>query len=168
MTPASRPSPAPLQSNPFFGSQIMLPPIRRSPSPSTSHHTSPSGSARSSNISTDSEMANYPWFFNVDRKKAESILAPLGNGTFLIRPSKHGGANASFTLSLQFNNRVFHVLIRSRADGKMALGTEKKEENCFYTLYELVDFHYNEAMQLHSGSKVTGTTRLTGWPPTFT
>lgn len=168
MTPASRPSPAPLQSNPFFGSQIMLPPIRRSPSPSTSQHTSPSGSARSSNISTDSEMANYPWFFNVDRKKAESILAPLGNGTFLIRPSKHGGANASFTLSLQFNNRVFHVLIRSRADGKIALGTEKKEENCFYTLYELVDFHYNEAMQLHSGSKVTGTTRLTGWPSTFT
>ncbi|KAI9564638.1 hypothetical protein GHT06_008379 [Daphnia sinensis] len=168
MTPTSRPSPAPLPSNSFLGSQIMLPPIRRSPSPATSQRNSSSGSARSSNISTDSETANYPWFFNVDRKKAESILAPLGNGTFLIRPSKHGGANASFTLSLQFNNHVFHVLIRSRPDGKLALGTEKKEENCFHTLYELVEFHYNEAMQLHSGAKVTGTTRLTGWPTNFT
>ncbi|XP_059351505.1 uncharacterized protein LOC130692342 isoform X2 [Daphnia carinata] len=172
LTPASRPSPTPLQPNALFGSQIMLHPMRRSPSPSISQHNSynnsPAGSTRSSNVSTDSEMASYPWFFNIDRKKAESILAPLGNGTFLIRPSKHGGTNASFTLSLQFNNHVFHVLIRTRPDGKMALGTEKKEENCFYTLHELVDFHYNEVMQLHSGNKVSGTTRLTSWPTNFT
>lgn len=53
----------------------------------------------------------------------------MANGTFLIRPSKHGGANVSFTLSVQYNNRVFHVPIRSRTDGKMALGSEKIEEN---------------------------------------
>jgi len=53
----------------------------------------------------------------------------VDDGTFLIRPSKHGGDDAFYTLSLQSNHRVFHILIRRRPDGKLALGSEKEEEN---------------------------------------
>lgn len=53
-----------------------------------------------------------------------SILT-VDNGTFIVRPSKHGGSDAPVTLSLQYNKRIFHILIRKRTDGKLALGTEK-------------------------------------------
>ena len=134
---------------PFFGSQTL-------PSPSSrSQGSSPVQSPRSSNTSSHAETPGYPWFFNADRKRAESLLkngkikiivyfqdfvtisyfdifTTAKDGTFLIRPSKHGGESASFTLSLQYNRRVFHVLIRQRPDGKLALGSEKNDENVLY------------------------------------
>ncbi|EFX88924.1 hypothetical protein DAPPUDRAFT_234063 [Daphnia pulex] len=88
----------------------------------------------------------------------------MEDGTFLIRPSKHGGNNAFFTLSLQYHHSVFHILIRKRSDGKLALGSEKEEENTFHSLNELVQFHFDEAMQLHSSKRPAGKTRLTKWP----
>jgi hypothetical protein len=57
------------------------------------------------------------------------VYTAVEDGTFLIRPSKHGGDNAFFTLSLQYHHCVFHILIRKRSDGKLALGSEKEEEN---------------------------------------
>ncbi|EFX61282.1 hypothetical protein DAPPUDRAFT_274226, partial [Daphnia pulex] len=84
----------------------------------------------------------------------------MEDGTFLIRPSKHGGDNAFFTLSLQYHHSVFHILIRKISDGKLALGSEKEEENTFHSLNELVQFHFDEAMQLHSSKRPAGKTRL--------
>ena len=45
-----------------------------------------------------------------------------------MRPSAHGGVNHSHTLSLQFKGRIFHISIRQRDDGRIALGNEKIKE----------------------------------------
>jgi len=44
---------------------------------------------------------------------------------FLVRPSAHGGVNHRYTLSVQFEGRIFHISIRQKSDGKIALGNEK-------------------------------------------
>ena len=38
----------------------------------------------------------------------------------------------------------------------------------FYTLNELVEFHFDEAMQLHTNHQLAGLTRLTDWPENIT
>ena len=59
-----------------------------------------------------------------------SRTAPAGGGgTFVVRPSQRGGPDAVATLSVVFNERVFHVLIRRRRrDARIALGAAKADE----------------------------------------
>ena len=56
------------------------------------------------------------------------------DGGFLVRNSKHGGANSPFTLTVFNQGRVFNINIRLRPDGLFALGKEKSEENVSLTL----------------------------------
>jgi len=105
-----------------------------------------------------------PWFFNIDRQEAERRLRNLSNGTFLVRPSAHGGVNHSHTLSLQFKGRIFHISIRQRDDGRIALGNEKIKEQAFTSIPDAVRFFQTERFRLHTGSELAGSTRLNYWP----
>ena len=51
------------------------------------------------------------------------------DGGFVVRDSKHGGADSPYTLTMHNKNKVFNINIRIRPDGKIALGKEKLEEN---------------------------------------
>ena len=51
------------------------------------------------------------------------------DGGFVVRDSKHGGADSPYTLTVHNNNKVFNINIRIRPDGMIALGKEKVEEN---------------------------------------
>ena len=51
------------------------------------------------------------------------------DGGFMVRDSKHGGADSPYTLTVHNNNKVFNINIRIRPDGMIALGKEKVEEN---------------------------------------
>lgn len=105
-------------------------------------------------LSTIFPLGSQPWFFDIGRREAASYLknskysylhyyhncdlhlrgdqfssiVSASNGTFLVRPSKHGGVDNLYTLSLQFKNRVYHILIRKRNDGLFALGSQREGE----------------------------------------
>lgn len=61
--------------------------------------------------------------------KSFIALETDSDGTFLIRPSKHGGTETPFTLSLRYNKRIFHIQIRKRMDDRYALGSQKAGED---------------------------------------
>ena len=104
------------------------------------------------------------------------------DGGFLVRDSKHGGANSPFTLTVYNNGKVFNINIRNRPDGRIALGKEKPEENVsqyfrwihsvkFYVqtypnVEYMVEHHMIESLKLTAGD--TGTehskTTLNFWP----
>ena len=50
-----------------------------------------------------------------------SQIAVGQNGCFLVRDSRHGGADSPLTLTLFNNDKVFNISIRLRADGKVAV-----------------------------------------------
>ena len=84
-------------------------------------------------------MSGQPWYKPVDRKTAEEMVrkGDLGkkyfalfntssiavgqNGCFLVRDSRHGGADSPLTLTLFNNDKVFNISIRLRKDGKVAV-----------------------------------------------
>ena len=106
-------------------------------------------STTASSIAESEELRHYPWYRSIDRKQAEELLKqrniPIflkflsstfslslsvnSNGGFLVRESKHGGANSPFTLTVFNQGTVFNINIRLRPDGFFALGKEKTEEN---------------------------------------
>ena len=49
-----------------------------------------------------------------------------------MRDSKLGGVDSPFTLTVFNNNKVFNINIRTRTDGKVALGKEKLDESVRY------------------------------------
>ena len=51
------------------------------------------------------------------------------NGGFLVRDSKHGGAESPYTLTVFNEGKLFNINIRVKQDGQVALGKEKFEEN---------------------------------------
>ena len=65
------------------------------------------------------------------------------DGGFVVRDSKHGGQDSPYTLTVYNNNKVFNINIRTRPDGKIALGKEKVDEQVFqeylYTPYYLLN-----------------------------
>merc|ERR550517_579460 len=53
------------------------------------------------------EVSGEPWYKPVDRKAAEEMVKQVGeNGCFLVRDSRHGGADSPLTLTLFNNNKV--------------------------------------------------------------
>jgi len=110
-------------------------------------------------------LLKYPWFYRVDRSKAELILENYTtDGSFLVRECHHGGPNVPFTLTIRFNRRLFHIQIRLRPDARFALGTLKANEMHFGAVAEMIDTYKKTHLQLHSNGKFFGETKLT-YPP---
>jgi len=110
-------------------------------------------------------LLKYPWFYRVDRSKAELILENYtADGSFLVRECHHGGPNVPFTLTIRFNRRLFHIQIRLRPDARFALGTLKANEMHFSHVSEMIDTYKKSHLQLHSNGKFFGETKLT-YPP---
>lgn len=104
-----------------------------------------------------SGVGELPWLLPVERSEAERLLSGMPDGTFVVRPS-HGGA--PFALSLRFGGRHFHLRVRRRADGRLALGSEKPREQSFATLAQLVAHHRREPILLTSKGRPAGHTTL--------
>ncbi|XP_066586182.1 lymphocyte cytosolic protein 2-like [Prorops nasuta] len=174
---------------------LVKPPLKsQSPTPSVSSKTSPTSKERtpdkksatlphsSSNTSLSSERATRPlpppptrsncreqsWFHNLNRDQAAALIQERPqNGYFLVRPSRYY-VNRPFTLVLWFQDRVYNVPVRRRADNRFALGTVKVNERSFASVEEMVSFYSREELFLNSGGVPTGKTKLTDSPPKAT
>ncbi|XP_021948290.1 SH2 domain-containing protein 6 [Folsomia candida] len=111
-------------------------------------------------------LQKYPWFYRVDRSRAELILENYTtDGAFLVRECHHGGGPmVPFTLTIRFNGRLFHIQIRLRSDSRFALGTLKLNEMHFESVAEMIDTYKKTHLQLHSNGKFFGETKLTQPP----
>jgi len=113
------------------------------------------------------EVSGQPWYKPVDRKTAEEMVRKVGqNGCFLVRDSRHGGADSPLTLTLFNNDKVFNISIRLRADGKVALGKEKPDELGYKSVVAMIAHHKIDSLTLTAGSSQQehSKTRLTEWP----
>ncbi|XP_018323849.1 uncharacterized protein LOC108736066 [Agrilus planipennis] len=88
------------------------------------------------------------FYQDVDRNTAEKLLYKKQDGTFIIRPTHI--ANCVAILSVIQNDRIFHLTIRRRRDGKLSLGNEKINERCFGSLNELINFYISNYLMLQS------------------
>ncbi|XP_054933539.1 SH2 domain-containing adapter protein D isoform X1 [Dermacentor andersoni] len=104
-----------------------------------------------------------PWLVHVERADAERLLSGARDGSFVVRPSR---GEAPFALSLRFGGRPFHLRVRRRADGRLALGSEKPRERSFDSLAQLVEHHCREPILLTSRGRPAGRTTLA--PPSLT
>ncbi|KAH7965223.1 hypothetical protein HPB49_004768 [Dermacentor silvarum] len=104
-----------------------------------------------------------PWLVQVERADAERLLSGARDGSFVVRPSR---GEAPFALSLRFGGRPFHLRVRRRADGRLALGSEKPRERSFDSLVQLVEHHCREPILLTSRGRPAGRTTLA--PPPLT
>ena len=50
------------------------------------------------------------------------------DGTFVVRRSKNGGEYNPYTLTIYYNESVFHINVRYIPGGKFALGKSKPHE----------------------------------------
>ncbi|CAH1956066.1 unnamed protein product [Acanthoscelides obtectus] len=101
--------------------------------------------------------AREDFYKELTRQSAEELLRPRQNGTFVIRPSKsfHLGV-----LSVIQDNRIFHLSIRKREDGLVALGNEKPDEKCFTSLDCLINYYISNYLLLYSEGKEYSTLLL--------
>ncbi|CAN7990369.1 unnamed protein product [Ixodes hexagonus] len=109
-------------------------------------------------------LEGYHWFHNIEREDVDSYLNDLGNGAYLVRVSRRGGDNNPYTLSIYYQDRLFHLNIRRRSDSTYALGTEKPLEKSFPSILELIEYHQQEPIILTSRGRPAGQTTLTVSP----
>lgn len=83
----------------------------------------------------------------VSRHSAEILLKNKQNGTFIIRPSKHSNLG---TLSVIQDDKIFHLNIRRRQDGLIALGSGKNNEKCFKDLESLINYYISNYLIVYS------------------
>jgi len=125
------------------------------------------GSTLWSSSSEGSSLSLYPWYKAIDRKRAEELLKQLNkDGGFVVRDSKHGGQDSPFTLTVYNNNKLFNINIRTRPDGKIALGKEKVDEQAYPSIENMVEHHTNQPIKLTAGDTGTqhSSTTLNYWP----
>lgn len=92
------------------------------------------------------------WFVATDRAGAEALLEPSTvDGSFLVRPSSKPDNVA--TLSVVQSAQVFHINIRRRNDGWLALGKPKEHEHCFAAIQDLVEFYQQETLVINSNGE---------------
>ncbi|XP_061177835.1 basic proline-rich protein-like isoform X6 [Saccostrea echinata] len=111
-------------------------------------------------ISNRDPLLGEPWYFKTlkDRKTGDKLLKKVGkDGTFLIRESTKQGNFQPYTMMVLFQNNVYNLKIRVRADGKMALGEEKPDEMSFMDVQKLVKYHRETEVILvgHTGQHKT-------------
>nr|XP_012223091.1 PREDICTED: lymphocyte cytosolic protein 2-like isoform X1 [Linepithema humile] len=111
-----------------------------------------------------------PWYHTVTREQGITLIREQGtynnsqDGYFLVRPSTTK-PNNPFTLVLWYRDKVYNISVRKRNDNRYALGSPKVDEKNFSSIEEMVAFHKNEELILHSDGIQTGSTRLTDSPP---
>ncbi|XP_049826539.1 uncharacterized protein LOC126266493 [Aethina tumida] len=104
---------------------------------------------------TETELRE-EYTLNVDRETAEELLKDRQNGTFIVRPSK----DSSSTMSIVQDGQVFHLKVRDRKDGLVALGFEKDNEVTFKNLNSLIDYYVSNNLYLTSDGKIYKTLLL--------
>ncbi|XP_061171503.1 uncharacterized protein LOC133181009 isoform X3 [Saccostrea echinata] len=105
----------------------------------------------------EDDISQQDWYQNVNRAEADEVLKNFGkNGTFLIRPSTKAGQ--PYTLQIYNDGKVYNLPIRQRSDSTFALGREKRAEETFKTVLDLVDFFRKHTLILAAGG--SGQTRL--------
>ncbi|XP_060523199.1 uncharacterized protein LOC132700096 [Cylas formicarius] len=98
------------------------------------------------------------FYKEVTRETAEKMLENTQNGTFIMRPSRCGELA---TLSVVQDTKVFHLGVRRRrADGLVALGTEKFNEKCFKNVNGMINYYVSNYLVLYSDGKKTLTLLL--------
>eukprot|EP00058_Branchiostoma_floridae_P023620 XP_002609110.1 hypothetical protein BRAFLDRAFT_91088 [Branchiostoma floridae] len=85
----------------------------------------------------------------VHRYQSQSLSK---DGAFLIRKSTKN-PSMPYTLALIYQNAIKKVQIRYRSDQKYALGTEKEDEDTFYSVPDLIEFHQTHDILLSQGGK---------------
>lgn len=90
------------------------------------------------------------FFKAVSRDSAENLLENKQNGTFIIRPSKNSNLGI---LSVIQDDKIFHLNIRKRQDGLIALGNEKANEKCFKDLESLINYYISNYLVLFSNEE---------------
>lgn len=111
----------------------------------------------------DHSVGDPLWLVHVERAEAERLLSGARDGSFVVRPSR---GEAPFALSLRFGGRPFHLRVRRRTDGRLALGSEKPRERSFDSLRQLVEHHCREPILLTSRGSPAGRTTLALPSPT--
>ncbi|XP_035673381.1 lymphocyte cytosolic protein 2-like [Branchiostoma floridae] len=99
-------------------------------------------------------LYEFPWYHGeVEQKQASAALREHGkDGAFLIRKSTKN-PSMPYTLALIYQNAIKKVQIRYRSDQKYALGTEKEDEDTFYSVPDLIEFHQTHDILLSQGGK---------------
>jgi len=115
---------------------------------------------------TQNSLDSQPWFHRVERDVAEALLKNEGlRGSYLVRESKRAGENNPYTLTIFYDDKISHLNIRIRSDGKYALGKEKGNEKPFDSVEELISFHQIEPILLTARGQRIGETNLVYCPP---
>ncbi|KAJ3624324.1 hypothetical protein MTP99_017960 [Tenebrio molitor] len=91
--------------------------------------------------------ATEDFYKEVSRDAAENLLKNKQDGTFIIRPSKNCNLG---TLSVVQDRKIFHLNVRRREDGMVALGTEKDNEKCFQDVNSLINYYISNYLVLYS------------------
>ena len=61
-----------------------------------------------------------------------------------MRESKRGGADSPYAISVVHSREIFHVLVRKRDDGKMAVGKPKfREKVVLWTSSQMFKINLN-------------------------
>nr|XP_022286076.1 basic proline-rich protein-like isoform X16 [Crassostrea virginica] len=103
------------------------------------------------------DITQYEWYQNVSRAAADEVLKNFGrNGAYLVRPSTKAGQ--PYTLQIYNERNVYNLPIRQKNDSKYALGKEKKAEETFKEVVDLVGFFRKHTLILGQGP--SGQTRL--------
>ncbi|XP_066278014.1 lymphocyte cytosolic protein 2-like [Branchiostoma lanceolatum] len=99
-------------------------------------------------------LYEFPWYHGeVEQRQASAALREYGkDGAFLIRKSTRDPTRP-YTLALIYQRAIKKVQIRYRSDQKYALGTEKEDEDTFYSIPDLIEFHQTHDILLSQGGK---------------
>jgi len=134
------------------------------------HPTSSLPSRTSRIVEEDNDVTKsierFPWFRDISRKRAEQLIKEVGcDGTFLLRRSKNGGVSSPYTLTLLYQQNMFHINVRAFSNGKFALGKSKVNEMMFDSVEEIVKRHrYEPLMLVGLDGKSAGSTILSRFP----
>ncbi|GFR78231.1 proto-oncogene vav-like isoform X6 [Elysia marginata] len=83
-------------------------------------------------------LAQFPWYVGtMERAKAQLVLDPLPDGTFLIRVTNNPTRQGELSLSIRYDNAVRHIKVNRNSDGRFYLA----EIRYFNSVQELVDFY---------------------------
>lgn len=103
-------------------------------------------------------LENEPFYMNIERNEAESMLTGQPDGTFILRPSSQ--SNHAYTLSVSCGKSVHNVGVRRRPDGRLALGFPRRGERSFQSVSSLLRYHKKHRLLLVAGGDVIGATTL--------
>lgn len=152
---AEEPAPEPVKPEPVKPEPRIPEPVKpepRKPEPKTAQ-------IKSTEESSEGDLESYPWYHGqITRQQADSRLKQIAmDGMYCIRKSS-GGGDRPYTLAVFYENKVYNLPVRRRADRKYALGAEKKGEHKFATLLEMINFFKKNYLVIHASD--SGQTRL--------